>query len=164
MAGLGHLGFGFASKPIAPRVNVLVLLLASELIDILWGFFYITGLERFNSSPLSHSLIMSVIWAVCSTLIAALIYHDSRSGIVVGILVFGHWVVDFITHPMGAISGGTPLPPDLPLGINGLSKIGLGLYNHSFAIALISDIGMLVTGLLIYVYYRKSKRRQAKSL
>jgi hypothetical protein len=163
MAGLGHLGFGFASKAIAPRVNVLVLLLASELIDVLWGFFYITGLERFNSSPLSHSFIMALIWALCSSLIAALIYHDSRSGIVVGILVFGHWVVDFITHPMGAISGGTSLPPDLPLGINGSSKVGLGLYNHSFTIALISDIGMLLTGLLIFVYFRKSKIRQTKS-
>jgi hypothetical protein len=60
MAGLGHLGFGFAAKPIAPRVHLLVLLGATELIDILWVVFYFTGIDRngvgADSSPWSHSL------------------------------------------------------------------------------------------------------------
>jgi hypothetical protein len=48
MAGLGHLGFGFAAKPLAPKVHIVVLLIASELTDILWGIFYITGIDRGN--------------------------------------------------------------------------------------------------------------------
>jgi hypothetical protein len=107
---------------------------------------------------------MSVIWSVLAAVIAARIYHDRRSGIVIGLLVFSHWVIDFITHPMGAIFGGKPLPPDLPLFFNGSSKVGLGLYNHSFAIAIATDIGMLLTGIVIYVFYRikpenRNKRR-----
>lgn len=158
MAGLGHIGFGFAAKLIAPKVHLLVLMIATELIDILWGLFYFTGIDRngvgISSSPWSHSLFMSVIWSVLAALIAVRIYHDRGSGIVIGLLVFSHWVIDFITHPMGAIFGGTPLPPDLPLFFKGSSKVGLGLYNHSFTIAILTDIGMLLIGIFIYVFYK----------
>ena len=55
MAGLGHIGFGFAAKPFIPRVHLVVLLIASELIDILWVLFYFSGIDRGNvgidSSP-----------------------------------------------------------------------------------------------------------------
>jgi len=73
MAGLGHLGFGFAAKPIAPKVHLVVLLIASELIDILWGIFYFTGIDRgnleTNSFPWSHSLLMSVIWSLLAAIL-----------------------------------------------------------------------------------------------
>jgi membrane-bound metal-dependent hydrolase YbcI (DUF457 family) len=157
MASIGHMGFGFAAKPIAPKVHLAVLLIATELIDILWAVFYFTGIDHNSigsSSPWSHSLFMSVIWSLLAALLAARIYHDYRSGVVVGLLVFSHWVVDFITHPMGAIFGGKPLPPDLPLFFNGSPKVGLGLYNHSFTIAIVTDIGMLIFGVVIYVWYR----------
>lgn len=154
MAGLGHIGFGFASKPIVPKVHLVVLLIATELIDILWSIFYFTGIDRgtldLNSSPWSHSLFMSVIWSVLAGLLISRIYHDNRSGIVTGLLVFSHWVIDFITHPMGAIFGGAPLPPDLPLFFNSSQKVGLGLYNHSFTISVATDIGMLLLGIVIY--------------
>jgi membrane-bound metal-dependent hydrolase YbcI (DUF457 family) len=157
MAGIGHIGFGFAAKPIAPKVHIVVLLIATELIDILWGFFYFTGIDRSidaNSSPWTHSLFMSLVWSVLAALMAIRIYHDRRSGLIIGLLVFSHWVIDFITHPMGAIFGGKPLPPDLPLFFNSSSKVGLGLYNHSFTIAIATDIIMLVFGLAIYSWYK----------
>jgi hypothetical protein len=157
MAGLGHLGFGFAAKPIIPRVHLLVLLISSELIDILWSIFYFTGIDRgnldSNSFPWSHSLIMSVTWSTLAALVTGHFYHDRRSGIIIGLLVFSHWVVDFITHPMGAIFGGARLPPDLPLFFNCSHKVGLGLYNHSFTVAVATDIGMLFLGIVVYVFY-----------
>jgi membrane-bound metal-dependent hydrolase YbcI (DUF457 family) len=80
----------------------LVLLLSSELIDILWGLFYFTGLGNLKATILSHSLFFAVIWAVLVMVIFTVIYNR-RSALVVGVVVFSHWVVDFITHPMGAI-------------------------------------------------------------
>jgi hypothetical protein len=164
MAGLGHLGLGFTAKPFAPKVHLLVLLIATELIDILWGIFYFTGLDKngvgTDSSPCSHSLFMSVVWSALAALIAGRIYHDHRSGIVIGLLVFSHWVLDFITHPMGAIFGGKPLPPDLPLFFTGSCKVGLGLYNHSFTTAIVTDIGMLIIGIALYVFYRLKPEKQ----
>jgi hypothetical protein len=160
MAGLGHMGFGFAAKPLAPKVNVFVLLAASELPDLLWGIFYFTGIEGkgsdFNFSPWSHSLVMSVFWSLLAALIAARVYHDRRSGIVVGLLVFSHWITDFITHPMGAISGGKPLPPDLPLFFNGSHMVGLGLYNHSFTTAIVTDLALLIGGIAIFLFCKEN--------
>jgi hypothetical protein len=158
MAGLGHIGFGFASKPIIPKVHLIVLLVATELIDILWAIFYFTGIDRgsvgIDTSPWSHSLFMSVIWSLVAGLLITRLYHDLRSGLVIGLLVFSHWVIDFITHPMGALFGNKPLPPDLPLFFSGSPKVGLGLYNHSFTIAIVSDMLILVIGLTIYIWYR----------
>ncbi len=166
MAGLGHIGLGFAAKPITARVHLAVLLIATELVDILWSFFYFTGIDHgsigINSSPWSHGLFMSVIWSLLAALLAVRIYHNYRAGIVIGLLVFSHWMVDFITHPMGAIFGGNPLPPDLPLFFNDSPKVGLGLYNHSFTIAITTDIGMLVIGLVIYVRHRINFRLHKK--
>jgi hypothetical protein len=167
MAGLGHLGFGFAAKPIVPKVPVVVLLVATELIDILWAFIYFTGIDRSNvgmsSSPWSHGLFMSVIWSLLAAFLAARIYRDRRSGIVIGLLVFSHWVVDFVTHPMGAIFGGKPLPPDLPIFFNGSPIVGLGLYNHSFTIAMATDLTMLILGVVIYICYRIKKVKHTKA-
>lgn len=164
MAGLGHIGFGFAAKPIVPKLPLVVLLIATELIDILWVIFYFTGIDRgdldMNSSPLSHSLFMSAMWSVLAAILVGLFYHNKRSGIVTGLLVFSHWVADFITHPMGAIFGGAPLPADLPLFFNSSHKVGLGLYNHSFTIAVVTDIGMLLLGVVIYVFYRVKHVKQ----
>lgn len=158
MAGIGHIGFGFAAKPIVPKIHLVVLLIASELIDILWVLFYFTGIDRgrvgMDLSPWSHSLFMSFVWSVFAAVVATRIYHDHLSGLVIGLLVFSHWVIDFITHPMGAIFSDRPLPPDLPLYFNGSPKVGLGLYNHSFAIAIACDILMLVFGLVVYLWYR----------
>lgn len=158
MAGLGHIGFGFAAKPFAPKVHLVILLIATELIDILWGIFYFTGIDQssvgISTTPWSHGLFMSIIWSLLTMLIAARIYRDYHSGIVIGLLVFSHWVVDFVTHPMGAIFGSKPLAPDLPLFFYDSPKVGLGLYNHSFTIAMTTDLGMLIIGLLIYIRYR----------
>jgi hypothetical protein len=55
---------------------------------------------------------------------------------------------------MGAIFGSATLPPDLPLFFNGSTNVGLGLYNHSFTIAVATDLGMLIIGVVIYVRYK----------
>jgi membrane-bound metal-dependent hydrolase YbcI (DUF457 family) len=167
MAGLGHIGVGFAVKPLAPKIPLGVLLVATEVPDILWAVFYFTGIDRsasmISASPLSHGLFMSVVWAMIAALLAALIYRDRRSGVIIGLLVFSHWVVDLITHPMGAIFGGKPLPADLPLFFNGSPKVGFGLYNHSFAIAMVTDLGMLILGVVVYSTYIVKKGRVGKN-
>lgn len=66
MAAVAHLGIGFAAKPLAPKVLLWVMLVASELLDILWIGFYFTGVDRNFSieraSPFSHGLLMSAIF------------------------------------------------------------------------------------------------------
>lgn len=55
---------------------------------------------------------------------------------------------------MGVVFGSAPLPPDLPIFFNDSPKVGLGLYNHSFTIAMATDMAMLLIGLTIYIWYK----------
>ena len=58
MAGLGHIGVGFAVKPLAPKIPLGVLLVATEVPDILWAVFYFTGIDR-SASMISASPVVS---------------------------------------------------------------------------------------------------------
>ena len=147
MAGFAHIGMGLAAKPAAPRINIWVLLAASEAIDILWGFFFLLGLESMEFAPWSHSLFMSTVWSLALGALAARLYRSRRSGLVIGLVVFSHWVLDFITHPMGV--GNTVR--DLPLFFEGSPMLGLGLYTtHAGMWA--AEIGLPLIGLAIYLH------------
>jgi membrane-bound metal-dependent hydrolase YbcI (DUF457 family) len=160
MAGIGHIGLGFMAKPLAPKAPLWLLLITTEAIDLLWMLFYFTKFDQSSGSPWSHGLFMSAIWSIIAMLLVFLILRDRRSAIVVGILVFSHWVIDFITHPMGAIFGGKPLSPDLPLFFGSSPKVGLGLYNHSYTLAVATDLGLLILGIILYIRYRVKLSRE----
>jgi hypothetical protein len=103
---------------------------------------------------------MSVIWSVAAALLSARIFRDYRAGAVIGLLVFSHWVLDFISHPMGF---GHPQPPDLPLLFHGSPKVGLGLYNSiSVTQAILIEVAMFIPAAIVYARYivreRKSRR------
>jgi len=106
---------------------------------------------------------MSVIWSVAAALLAVRVYREYRAGLVVGLLVFSHCVLDFISHPIPFSSFswrswqwsfGHSLPPDLPLLFAGSPKVGLGLYNSISAVkATALELGMLVLGGVVYITY-----------
>ena len=165
--GPGHLAVGLAAKRVAPKVHLGVLLLATEVLDILCFGFIFAGIERSSTDPAlvsipwSHGLFMSVIWSVLAALVAARIFRNNRTGAIIGLVVFSHWVLDFISHPMGI---GQPLPPDLPLLFDGSPKVGLGLYNYSLAVAIATDFGLLILGVAIYIRTIKKKNQDLRQL
>src|SRR5208337_3623958 len=98
-------------------------------------------------------------------------FRSLRAGVVVGLMVFSHWVLDFITHPIPFSSFsfrtwhwdyGHPLPSDLALLFHGSPVVGLGLYNHISAVqATLLEVAMFILGTAVYVDYfvRKNKKR-----
>ena len=130
----GHVAIGFAAKPLAPMAPLWVLLMATEVPDILFFGFEAAGVEYqavtqtglsqglqmispgFN--PFSHGLFMTGIWAILVGGIAWLIFKDRRTSIILGLVVFSHWVLDFIVHP-----------PELSLLFDGSPLVGLGLWS-----------------------------------
>jgi hypothetical protein len=149
---LGHIAVGLAAKPAAPKVPLGVLLLSATAIDTLAGVFAIAGIETMDASgnssyAWSHGLFMALVWAIAAAAIAFLLSRDRRVSAVIGLVVFSHWVLDWISHPMGL---GRDLPPDLPLFFEGSPKVGLGLYN-SVPAALITEFGLLIAGTAIYL-------------
>jgi hypothetical protein len=106
--GPGHLGIALAVKALAPKAPLGVLLAATEVSDTLFFIFQKLGLEEesvhtvdmkqgiqnveLGRIALSHGLLMSVVWAVLGSAIAARVCRDRRTSAVVGALVFSHWV------------------------------------------------------------------------
>jgi hypothetical protein len=156
---VGHFAVGFASKRLAPRSSEGVLLLAPLFLDVLWPIFLATGLESvridpgntaftpldLHDYPYSHSLLTSIGWSV---LFAAAYYAFSRyrrGAIVVGLAVFSHWVLDFVTHR-----------PDMPLYPGSAVSVGLGLWN-SRAGTMVVESSMFAAG--VWIYLRSTRAR-----
>jgi hypothetical protein len=156
----GHIAVGLAAKPMAPRASLGALLVSATAIDTLAGVFAITGIETMDASgnslyPWSHGLLMAAVWAIMGAAVAFLLSRDRRVSVVIGLVVFSHWVLDFISHPMGM---GRELPPDLPLLFEGSPKVGLGLYN-SVPAALSTEFGLLIAGIVIYLVSTQANDR-----
>jgi len=177
MGPLGHFAVGLAAKPATPKVPLGVLLLATVALDILAIAFSLAGIEGPAGTPLpwSHGLFMSLIWSVVAALLTANLYQSRRAGVVVGLLVFSHWVLDFFTHPIPFSSFswrswqwvyGHPLPSDLPLFFRGSATVGLGLYNSISAVeATALEIAMFIVGAGVYaaLILKERKRRRSQS-
>ncbi|MHA2007795.1 MAG: hypothetical protein ACXABO_09740 [Promethearchaeota archaeon] len=169
MPALAHFGIGLAVKRFAPQVPLWVLLIGAMFIDIL-SFIFISAIW------ISHGLFMSVLWSILAMLITALITMrlnskkedskitkspswskiNSNVTMIIGLLVFSHWVLDFIGWPMSFIginNIGTPLLFDDSV------NIGLGVYRTWFG-ALFMDIGVFVIGLAVYLYFVKKVKKK----
>jgi hypothetical protein len=163
MAALVHVAAGFASKPLSPKVPVWVMIVATELLDLLAVVLTLLGIEHTGYIPWSHGLAMSLAWSVAFGALSAWIFRSHRAGVLIGCLVFSHWIIDFITHPMGAVFGGRPAEPDLPLLFGGSPMVGLGLYNYSIVLAYIIEYGTIALGIGMYVIYTIRQRRARKA-
>ena len=74
---LGHFGLAFAAKKIAPRPSLGTLILAAQLVDVIWPLLLLIGIERvkivpgitpvtpldFVYFPYTHSLVADIVWA-----------------------------------------------------------------------------------------------------
>lgn len=158
---IAHIGLGLAAKKAAPAASLGVLLLASQALDVLCGLFMVTGLERmqvtpgytrmspleFLSYPWSHGLFMSTVWSIAAGLLALRLYRERRIGLVVGALVFSHWILDLISHR-----------PDLPVFFDGSPTLGLGLWDNPLA-TMIAEFGLFAGGLVIVLRSTRSRDR-----
>ena len=148
---IGHFAVGLASKPVAPRASLGVLMAAPNLLDLLWPIFLLLGWEQvriepgntaftpldFVSYPISHSLLTACGWGALFALLYWARTRYTRGAVVIGLSVVSHWVLDFVTHR-----------PDMPLYPGG-PKFGLGLWNSVPATVCI-EVGMYVVGAWLY--------------
>jgi hypothetical protein len=166
MAGLAHAGVGLASKRIAPTVPVWILVIAAYAIDLIWGIFFFAGIERLpepnspTTNPWSHGLFMAVVWSILIGLITALISRNRRTSLIIGLLVFSHWIVDFISHPMTAVFPGAT---GLPLFFDGSPTIGLGVWRTQLGVN-IGEYGTLILGFVIYILTLRGLKKEKKLL
>lgn len=149
---LGHFGVGLAAKKLTPYTSLGTLLLAAQLLDLIWPVLVLRGVESvrvvagitavtpldFVSYPWSHSLAMALVWALGFAGLYAFIRRYPRGAVVVGALVVSHWVLDLVSHR-----------PDLPLLPGVGPRLGLGLW-HSVPATLAVELLLLGLGLYLY--------------
>ena len=158
MPALAHLGIGFATKRFAPQIPLWALLVSSMVLDGL-SFVFISALW------ITHGFFMSIIWTILFILITTLItYHlkirkeEQKNlslfsmeiwniSIIIGLVVFSHWILDFIGWPMSAIDANAT---GVPLLFDDAVNIGLGVYS-TWVGALLMDLGVFAVGLVIYI-------------
>jgi LexA-binding, inner membrane-associated putative hydrolase len=125
----GHFAAAMALKARAPRVPAWGLFLGVGVLDLLFGAFIVAGIERATVTPgispgfrldfidWSHSLAMSIVWAV---LYAALfVRQDLGARAVLALAVFSHFLCDWVMHP-----------GDLALWPHSATRVGLGLWTR----------------------------------
>ena len=161
---IGHFGVGFAAKSVDKKISLGTLFLASQFIDLLWPILLLLGLEsvkvepgntvvtplNFVSYPISHSMFGVLILGTLFGIVYYLIKKNLRGSILLGVLVFSHWLLDLLTHR-----------PDLQLFPWSDYKVGLGLWN-SFAGTVIVEGLIFAAGVFIFYKVRKlqSKSKQ----
>jgi len=135
--------FVFSSAGLEPKSVISVM-------DFSQGVKYLAPV----SNPWSHGLFMSVIWAMVAAAVAFLFYRDRRAGEVIGLVVFSHWLLDFLMHS------------NLSLFFDGSPLIGLGLENSrtGFLFMTILDLLLLAAGISIYFIARKRTAQKKASL
>ncbi|CAG0993683.1 hypothetical protein ANAEL_02452 [Anaerolineales bacterium] len=165
MAAMTHMAVGLAAKRIAPKTPVILLILAAYVIDMIWGVFYYFGIESMadgtTTNPWSHGLFMSLVWsALVGGIVFWVSHKNRRAGWIAGLLVFSHWVIDFISHPMlFAFLNDT----GLSLLFDGSPTVGLGLWRTELGMN-IGEYGMLVAGVIIYALTLWKIRREKKAV
>jgi hypothetical protein len=158
-----HITPALVAKTVVPRVSLGILLLASMAIDVLSGVLAAVGIERFGADgvfyyPWSHGLLMSAVISVVLFLAVLLICRCARSAAAISLVYFSHWVLDFVSHPMGF---GTPMEPDLPLAFANSPRVGLGIYNH-VAPALIVELTLFAAGITLYLLRSRAVDRTGR--
>jgi hypothetical protein len=107
-----------------------------------------------SSIPWSHGLLMATFWSLLVAVTLGLIQHNRQSALVIGLVVFSHWLLDFIVHI-----------PDLPLILNDSPRVGLGLWGSGIGLAASGglELMLLVLGISIYITWRRNGVRKIGS-
>jgi membrane-bound metal-dependent hydrolase YbcI (DUF457 family) len=157
---IGHYAVALAAKRAVPRTSLGTLFAAASLADLLWPVLLLLGWERahivpgpnpfltlwLDSIPISHSLLTLIAWGALFGWLYRRRTGDGRAGVVIGLVVVSHWVLDFVTHR-----------PDMPLYPGGRG-LGLGLWNSPTATVVTEGV-MFVAGVWLYASATRPRDR-----
>lgn len=127
----GHYAAALAAKAAEPKAPLWTLIAGAQLVDIGWSALIIAGVEQGRSDPSlpgsplilehmpwTHSLPAAIIWSLAAVLLSrTLLRLSMRAAIIIGLVVFSHWLADLLVHR-----------PDLQLYPDG-PKVGFALWN-----------------------------------
>lgn len=162
---IGHFGLGLGAKKLTPGISLGTLFIAVQFLDLLWPVFLLLNIEHaaikpgtghaqpidFTHYPISHSLLMVVLWAVLFGSVYWLFKKNIKAAVILGLCVISHWVLDLIVHL-----------PDLPLYPGNDSPLfGFKLWN-SFWGTLFLEGSIFIAGIALYIRATAAKNKKGK--
>jgi len=156
----GHFGFAAGVKAKEQRVPLWALMLASQWLDVIFVPLFLLGVESLTPVPgtrggygdviihadYTHSLVGALALAALFAAIAALRWGRRRA-IVLGAVVFSHWVLDLIVH-----RGDMAI---LPGDVGALPRLGFGLWRLPAASATLEFLLVVIGS---YLYFQAARQ------
>jgi hypothetical protein len=150
----GHFGFAAVVKSRERQTPLWALMLACQWLDVVFVPLFVLGVERITPvagtrggygqviiyADYTHSLIGAIALSAVFGLAAA-IFWGRRNGVVLGSVVFSHWLLDLVVH-----RGDMPL---LPGNAGDLPRLGFGLWRVPAAAAAI-ELALIIAGAWLY--------------
>lgn len=154
----GHFGLAAGVKKYAARLPLWSLLLATFWLDVIFTVLSMFGLESFApmnpSKPVygevlinayyTHSLVGALLISAVTGWLASLRWKK-ETGIVIGTVVFSHWLLDLLVHRADL--------PILPGNLGSLPLLGFGLWEYPIVSGII-ELALALGG--AYLYYRSA--------
>lgn len=148
----GHFGVAAAVKRKTPELPLWSLLVSSQFLDIAFIPFSLAGLETIK--PLgtggygnvmiyafyTHSLLGALLLSILAASLAR-VFWGKKSAIIIGAVVFSHWIFDLIVH--------RPDLPILPGNVGNFPLLGLGLWEFATASILVEFL-LITVGSIFY--------------
>lgn len=165
----GHFGLAAGVKKFAPRLPLWSLFLATFWMDIIFMILSMFGLESFSpmdpahpaygevfiDAQYTHSLAGAILISLFTGWLAGM-FWEKKSGMVIGGVVFSHWVLDLFVH--------RPDLPILPGNLGHLPLLGLGLWQYPRISGTI-ELFLAIAGTTLYwvgaAKLRSDQRRRA---
>jgi hypothetical protein len=150
---VGHYSVSFLAKRLDKTIPLWMLFIAVQLVDVFWAIFVLAGIEKVRIvpgitatnpldlyyMPYTHSLLASFVWLGIGAVGYKFLRSTSwRAGLIIGVAVFSHWILDLLVHR-----------PDLPL-YDDVLKVGFGLWNYPAA-AFLLEAGLMFGGIFLYL-------------
>jgi hypothetical protein len=151
----GHFGFAAAVKSKERSAPLWALMLATQWLDIVFVPLLVAGIEKIAPiaggkpnaygdlviyADYSHSLAGAALLAISFGIVLGLRY-GRRNGVVLGLVVMSHWVLDLLMHRADL--------PILPGNWGDLPRFGFGLWRFH-AVSALLELALVVIGTWLY--------------
>lgn len=150
----GHFGLAAAVKAKTPKVPLWALMLSTQLLDVVFVPFLLTGTETMDRvegteayggsvihADYTHSLAGALILAAIAGWLASRRW-GRRGGWTIGAMVMSHWVLDLLVHRRDL--------PILPGNLGDLPLLGFGLWRWPVVSAGV-ELLLIVAGAALYI-------------
>jgi hypothetical protein len=159
----GHFGLAAAVKAKQPSVPLWALMLATQLLDVLFVPLLLTNVETivpigkggYGESIIHANYTHSLVGALLITIVAGLLAWRAwgrKTGLIIGAVVFSHWLLDLLVHRADL--------PILPGNLGNLPLLGFGLWAFPL-VSMAMEFVLIAVGGWLYFSSALKRAREA---